>query len=181
MDRQPLVGRVVGGLFLAAFACYGAGSALVSSAPALGALLVLGNSLVVAAIGALMFGVLHRSSPAAAAGYLVARGAEATLLVATATGPDEPAYSAAMLALGIGSIPFCLALRRQRLVPARLALAGVAGYAVLATGAALEIAGLRVGSLLAVPGGLFELALALTLLVRGLPVRTAAAELQDVR
>lgn len=176
-----LTGRIVGGLFLAAFACYGAGSALVGSAPGLGALLVLANSVVVAAIGALMFGVLQRRSPATAAGYLLARAAEATLLVGTATGPNELAYSAAMLALGIGGIPFCLALRRQRLVPVALALAGVFGYAVLATGAAVDITGVGGGLLWSVPGGLFELALAATLLVRGLPAPVADHELQVVR
>lgn len=181
MMDLPLSGRVVGGLFLAAFACYGAGSALVGSAPALGALLVLANSVVVAAIGALMFGVLQRRSPATAAGYLLARAAEATLLVSTATGPDELAYSAAMVALGIGGIPFCLALRRQRLIPAGLALAGVIGYAALAAGAVLTIAGVGVGWVLSVPGGLFEVALALTLLVRGLPAPVADPELEAVR
>lgn len=176
-----MTGRIVGALLLAAFACYGVGSALIGSAPALGALLVLLNSVVVAAIGALVFAVLLRDSPATAATYLVARTAEATLLSGTATGPDEPAYQAAMLGLGIGSIPFCLALRRQRLVPPGLALAGVVGYAALAAGAALEIAGIGVGVLLSVPGGLFELALGLTLLVRDLPPPLAVPEVEAVR
>ena len=50
------------------------------------------------------------------------------------------------------------------------------GYAVLAAGALLELAGLAVGLVLATPGGLFEVALGLILLARGFlePVATPA-------
>lgn len=109
MELESVTGRVAGGLLLAAFACYGAGSALIGSAPGLGALLVLLNSAVV------------------------------------------------------------------------VALAGVVGYAALAAGVALEIAGFGVGLWLSVPGGLFELALGTVLLVRGLPAPAVTPELAAVR
>jgi hypothetical protein len=77
------------------------------------------------------------------------------------------AYQTAMIALGLGSIPFWYLAYRVRLLPAWLALAGVVGYAIFATGALLELFGLEVGLYLAIPGGLFEIALAIWLIVRG--------------
>ena len=50
-------GRFVGALFLAAFVCYGVGSALVDRP--VGAALMLLNSVVVATIGALVFGIFR--------------------------------------------------------------------------------------------------------------------------
>ena len=50
-------GRIVGALFLAAFVCYGVGSALVDRP--VGAALMLLNSVVVATIGALVFGIFR--------------------------------------------------------------------------------------------------------------------------
>jgi hypothetical protein len=85
------------------------------------------------------------------------------------------AYQVAMLILGVGSVPFCLALLRDQFVPRWLAIWGMVGYAVLAAGALLELVGLAVGLVLAIPGGLFEVALGVILMVRGFPepIRTA--------
>jgi hypothetical protein len=64
-------GRLVGVLFLAAFLCYGVGSALADSP--VGPALMLLNSVVVATIGVLVFGVFRRPHPRTSATYLITR------------------------------------------------------------------------------------------------------------
>ncbi|MFI0793868.1 DUF4386 domain-containing protein [Micromonospora rubida] len=167
-----MTGRCVGAFFLLAFVSYGIGSALAGQFA--GAALVVLNSAMVAAIGVLAFRVLRRPRPGAAWAYLVARGAEAFLLTAgivlldsVGAGAADFAYQAAMLSLGLGSLPFCLALNRQRWLPRWLAIWGFTGYALLATGAAAELMGAGIGLVLAVPGGLFEIVFGLLLLARG--------------
>ncbi|GAA3388685.1 DUF4386 domain-containing protein [Cryptosporangium minutisporangium] len=165
-------GRFAGALFLSAFVAYGLGSALAGQL--VGSALVVLNSAMVTAIGVLAFGALSRAHPAIAWTYLVARGAEAFLLTAgmvlldsVGDGAADIAYQAAMLSLSLGSLPFCLALKRQRWVPNWLAIWGFAGYALFATGAVAELMGVSVGLVLAIPGGLFEFAFGLLLLARG--------------
>ncbi|WP_109509275.1 DUF4386 domain-containing protein [Nocardioides speluncae] len=181
-------GRIIGGLVLAAFVLYGGGSALVDAAgdrQAAGAVLMLLNSLGVAAIGVLAWPVLRRTDPLAATGYLATRIVEATLLavgtvlaLAHAPAAAEHLYWIAMVALGLGSLPFCQALRRARLVPAPLAVWGMAGYACLAAGGLLELLAIDVlgggGLLFSAPGGLFEVVFGILLLVRGFPEPAAA-------
>jgi hypothetical protein len=153
----------------------------------IGAALMLANSAFVAAIGVLLFPVVLPFDSRAAYGYLAARVIESVLLAAgvlflllptfVETGVadlstlslagNSVAYQAAMIALGLGSIPFWYVVHRVHLLPAWLALAGVFGYAIFASGALLEIFGLRIGLYLAVPGGLFEIALAIWLIARG--------------
>ena len=168
-------GRIVGALFLAAFVCYGVGSALVDRP--VGAALMLLNSVVVATIGALVFGIFRRRHLRTATTYLVARAVEAALLAVgvlsliSMRSPEgnDLAYQFAMLTLGVGSVPFCWALQRDRFGPGWLAVWGIVGYVVLAVGALLELIGLSAGLALAIPGGLFEVALGLTLIARGFP------------
>jgi hypothetical protein len=90
------IARVVGVLFLSAFFAYGGGSALIAAIPEgadhlssiaanstplqVGALLMLVNSLVVAAIGVLMLRVARPHSETIAYGYLGARLVESVLL-----------------------------------------------------------------------------------------------------
>jgi hypothetical protein len=83
------------------------------------------------------------------------------------------AYRVAMIALGVGSVPFWYLAYRVRLVPRILAALGVAGYAVFATGYVLDLLGLDVGLITAIPGGIFEVAVALWLILKGFsaPVR----------
>ncbi|MEU1603849.1 DUF4386 domain-containing protein [Micromonospora matsumotoense] len=174
-----VAGRWAGAFFLSAFVAYGLGSAL-SGQPAGVALVVL-NSVLVAAIGGLAFRALRRAHPGAAWTYLVARGAEAFLLTAgivlrdrVGAGAGDLAYQVAMLALGLGSLPFCLALARRHWLPRWLALWGAVGYALLAVGTAAELAGVAVGVVLAAPGGLFEIVFGLLLLTRGFTPAGAA-------
>lgn len=165
-------GRVIGALFLAAFILYGLGSTLSGSdtttLAALGAALVVANSLAVATIGLLALGVFSGERVGARA-YLSARLFEAVVLAAAllpAIDTDR-AFWVAMLVLGAGSVPFCLALARQRLVPRPFAVLGILGYPVLALGAVLELGGLAVGYWFFIPGGLFEVALGVLLTLRG--------------
>lgn len=173
-----VTGRCAGAFFLLAFVAYGIGTAL--SGQSAGTALVVLNSVLVAAIGVLAFRALRRPHPKAAWTYLVARGAEAFLLTAgivlldaVGAGAADFAYQLAMLSLGLGSLPFCLALNRQRWLPSWLAIWGFTGYALLATGAAAELIGARVGLVLAIPGGLFEIVFGLLLLARGFAPSTA--------
>lgn len=169
------IGRIVGVLFLAAFFCYGVGSALAHRA--LGPALMLLNSVVVTAIGVLVFRLLRRPHLRTAAIYLSARLLEAGLLavgvvllvwMGSVEGNDVT-YQIAMFGLGVGSLPFCRALLRDQLVPGWLAVWGILGYVALAAGALLELVGLHVGLGLSIPGGLFEVALGLILIARGFP------------
>jgi hypothetical protein len=77
------------------------------------------------------------------------------------------AYQISQMSLGIGATFLCLLLFRTRLIPRFLAAWGVVGYVVHAAGAIAEIFGFHISLVLLIPGGLFELALALWLIVRG--------------
>ena len=167
-------GRVFGALVLAAFILYGVGSSLADQP--IGLVLVGINSVAVALIGGIGFRLLRSSQRSVGGIYLVSRLAEAILLfvgvafAASVASPefDQTAYQLGMIALGVGSVPFVLALRRGRWLPGWFAVWGVVGYATLAAGALLELAsGRSVALAFAVPGGLFELALGMFLLWRG--------------
>ncbi|MEA2010496.1 MAG: DUF4386 family protein [Actinomycetota bacterium] len=167
-------GRVFGAAVLAAFVLYGVGSSL-GDQP-IGLVLVGINSVAVALIGGIGFLLLRSSQRSVGGIYLVARLAEAILLfvgvafAGAAASPDfdQAAYLLAMIALGVGSLPFFVALRRGRWLPGWFAVWGVIGYAMLAAGALLELAsGRSVALAFAVPGGLFEIILGVFLLWRG--------------
>ena len=167
-------GRVFGALVLAAFVLYGVGSSL-ADLP-IGLVLVGMNSVAVALIGGIGFRLLRSSRRKVGGIYLISRLVEAVLLfvgvavaaVVASSEFDQIAYQLGMIALGVGSVPFVLALRRGRWLPAWLAVWGAVGYASLAAGALLELAsGRSVAMAFAVPGGLFELALGMFLLWRG--------------
>jgi hypothetical protein len=137
--------RLVGTLFLAAILAYGIGTSLITSISAtsvlsapdtlsevaantaqftLGVALMLANSVIVAAIGVLLFPILKRHSTPVARVYLAGRLVEAVVLI-----------------VGIGFLFFCTLLFRTRLVPRFLAVWGVVGYAVFFAGAVLELVG----------------------------------------
>jgi hypothetical protein len=154
-----------------------------------GVLLQLVNSAAVVAIGVLFYPLLRKWSEPVALGYLSARVIESVLLalggLATLTvlgtgqgsaagsapllvGVSKLTYQMAMIALGLGSLPFCALLYRTRLIPRWLSALGLVGYASLLVGSVLELYGLDLRLLHNLPGGLFELILPLWLLVRGL-------------
>ncbi len=180
-----VAGRLTGILFLSAFVLYGAGSALAPGA--LGSALVLANSAAVVTIGVLCARALRPDAPAAARTYVVARGVEALLLVVglwlvvTGRAGDDIAYAGAMVALALGSLPFCRAVA-NRWVPRWFAVWGAVGYVLMAAGAVADLLATGPGIYLAVPGGLFEIAFGVLLVVRGFPrVRTAPSRPERVR
>ena len=212
MSTRTVAGAV-GAWFLLAFVLYIVGGVMVGSGAgnpadlsrvaahptliASCALLMMVNSLAIAAIGVLMFPVLRRGHEVAAYGSLVCRSFEAMLLVvgtvflllliplgeeygaAEGQPSDLPAlarvaqeaqhysYQVGMLAVGISGLLLRRVLLRTGLVPGPLALVGLFGCAALFAGSVLEVLGYAVGTALSVPGGLFEVALGVLLLVKG--------------
>jgi hypothetical protein len=153
-----------------------------------GVVLQLVNSAAVVVIGALFYPLLRRWSEPVAIGYVCARVIESVLLalgglaslaaLAAAQGAvagadlglatvSNLAYQLAMIALGLGSLPFCALLYRARLIPRWLSALGLVGYATLLVGSVLELYGFDLRLLHNLPGGLFELILPLWLLGRG--------------
>jgi hypothetical protein len=86
------------------------------------------------------------------------------------------AYQIAMIALGLGSLPFCYLLYQSKLLPKIAAIWGIIGYAIFLTGAVLEIFGFSVGTMLSIPGGLFEIFLGIWLIVKGFNSPTVVSE-----
>lgn len=80
---------------------------------------------------------------------------------------NETAYQIGQLSLGFGCIFLCALLFRTGLIPRFLARLGLIGYALHMTGAAAELFGGNISLVLLIPGGIFELALAMWLLVKG--------------
>lgn len=153
-----------------------------------GCALMLSNSVVVIAIGLLLRPALAGASAKTASTYVMARVIEGLALTVGAFAlmslafPGDTlslshltsakrvnfiGYQAGMLTLGLGSLPFCLLLFRQRFIPGWLALWGLAGYSIFAAGALLELFGLPYGIALSVPGGLFELVFGVWLIIKG--------------
>jgi Domain of unknown function (DUF4386) len=206
--------RLIGSLFLAGFLSYGLGSGLISSvvgAPidlsgvlahrttlALGAFLMLVNTVVDVAKGVVFFPILERYGRPTALAYLATMIVEVVLLTvgvlallmigpvarqavdagqlgtswAGTLGPlavqsNALAYQVAEMMLGIGCVLLCALLFRSRLIPRPLALMGLIGYPILVAGSTAELFEIRIGLVLTIPGGLFELALAVWLLIRG--------------
>lgn len=119
--------------------------------------------LLIAGIGTLAMLTLSREYVAAGASDASAYDLAGTLLISQ----SDLAFQAAMLVLGLGSIPFCYLLYRTELVPRYLALLGLVGYVFLTTSAVLELSGVGTGMVLYLPGALFELIFPIRLIVRG--------------
>ncbi len=212
------IGRIVGALILLAYVVYLTGGALVdfgagipaeleqvagnTTLIALGAVLMLANSAIVACIGVLMLPVLRHRHEITAYAYLATRLFEAVMMAvgvlslllliplaqantATASAPgavlaslaplaqqgNQYALHIGMIGLGLGSRLFCRALLRTGLVPGFMAVWGLIGYAALAMGETLALLGYDVGMLHYAPGGLFEVALGVLLIIKGFPVQ----------
>jgi hypothetical protein len=71
------------------------------------------------------------------------------------------------MSLAVGCVFLCWLLLRTRLIPRPLVILGLIGYPILAAGTIAELFGIHIGLLLTIPGGLFELALAFWLLIKG--------------
>jgi Domain of unknown function (DUF4386) len=96
-------------------------------------------------------------------------GSVLSALARAAQEGNHYSFRVGMLAVGAGGLLLCRVLLQERLVPAFLAVYGLAGYAIFLAGAILEILGHNVGVVLSIPGGLFEIAFGVLLLAKGFP------------
>ncbi|HEY4574486.1 MAG TPA: DUF4386 family protein [Thermoanaerobaculia bacterium] len=71
------------------------------------------------------------------------------------------------MSLAVGGVFLCWLLLRTGLIPRPLAILGLIGYPILAAGTIAELFGIHIDLLLTIPGGLFELAPAFWLLIKG--------------
>jgi hypothetical protein len=91
----------------------------------------------------------------------------AQALGSLAVDANETAYQIGQLSLGFGCLFLLALLYRTGLIPRFLAGWGLVGYALHMSGAAAEIFGAPISLVLLIPGGIFEVTLALWLLVKG--------------
>ena len=170
--------RTIGAFFLLAFLAYGLGRHLFESQSIfeqyIGASLILANSLMVLFIGIFLGKTLQKVDSMVGNIYLFTRIFEALALSSILFNllPNvgislDGGYFLAMLVLGIGSIPMCLTLYKHRICPSWMALWGVVGYAVFAFGFLMELFGQEWSMYLLIPGGLWELAFAIWLILKG--------------
>ena len=89
---------------------------------------------------------------------------------------SELTFQVAMIALGLGSMPFCYLLYRSRLIPRAMSVLGFIGYAALFLGGLLELFGLNLHMLQYLPGGIFELILPIWLIAKGFNASAIVAE-----
>jgi hypothetical protein len=118
--------------------------------------------LVVAGISSLLLitlGQEYARAAAADASYFQVLG---TLLVAQ----SKLAFQFAMIALGLGSLPFCYLLYKSKLIPRWLSGLGFIGYAALLTSGLLEVFGYS-AMILFLPGALFELIFPIWIIAKG--------------
>ena len=71
-----------------------------------------------------------------------------------------------MLSLGIGSIPMCYVLYKNKLVLNWLAIWGIIGYSLLSLGFLMEFFGNQWSNYLLIMGGLWEMTFAVRLIAR---------------
>ncbi len=170
--------KVIGSFFLLAFIAYGFGRHLfeseIVSEKYLGSVLIVTNSFMVLFIGLLFRKTLQQYSVLVGNIYLFTRVFEAIALasivlnlIPSISVSYNYGYSIAMLVLGLGSIPMCLTLFRQKLSPSWLAIWGMVGYAVFAFGFLMEFFGKKWSLYLLGLGGLWEITFALWLIIKG--------------
>lgn len=80
---------------------------------------------------------------------------------------NEMAYQIAQMSLGFGAMFLCAMLLRSGLVSRALAILGLAAYALHMLGAICELSGLHVSLFMLIPGGIFEVVVAIWLLGKG--------------
>lgn len=85
-------------------------------------------------------------------------------------------FQIAMIALGLGSMPFCYLLYQSNLIPRSLSLLGFIGYLALFIGGLLELFNVNLSMIHYLPGGLFELIFPIWLIAKGFNPFPVAAE-----
>lgn len=89
------------------------------------------------------------------------------------------AYHIAMIGLAIGSLPFCYLLYQVKLVPRLIPVLGLIGYPALLILMLVEIYAFSVRPdlyILYLPGGLFEIGLALWFIIKGFDASAVVSE-----
>jgi len=76
-------------------------------------------------------------------------------------------YQTAMAIWGLGGLLFCYLLYISKLVPRFLSVWGFIGYIIFISGAILALFGFSVDLIMDIPGGLFEVTLAIYLIAKG--------------
>lgn len=145
------------------------------------------NTGAVVGLGALFFRRISSVSPWIAVAYSSSRIIEGVLLllssisIALLTRVENPQafstiafafrdlnFQMAMIALGMGSIPLCYVLFREKLIPRILSLVGIIGYIALAFSGFLGLFGIHsISMALFIPGSIFEIGLPIYLLLKG--------------
>ncbi|MFC0211622.1 DUF4386 domain-containing protein [Paenibacillus chartarius] len=77
------------------------------------------------------------------------------------------AFELAMLVLSLGSVLFCSLLYRTKLIPRAMSILGMIGYFALMASSCLTMMGYEPGSVLFIPGGIFELIFPVWLILKG--------------
>jgi hypothetical protein len=189
-------------LFLTSTVTFGIGSFLINSyftahdpsrtLLTTGVLLESYCAVAVAGIGFLMLPILRKFSNRLAFGYAVLRTIEGTVIVASGI------YLLAVLKLvqhydlvtfvftAIGGLTLSYLLYQSRLVPRILSALGIFGYAALLLGVILNAFSVvninsGAGNAFLVPGGLFEVALPIWLLVKGFNASVIASKSTPAR
>lgn len=168
----------IGAFFLLAFLLYGIGQAFFEAEAGLqkylGALFIILNSMIVFLIGLFIRKTLKDKNLFVGNIYFITRLLEALLLasvvlnlIATIDLSKKFTYFLPMLILGLGSIPMCFALYKNKLIPYWLAYWGMLGYAVFAFGFLMEFFGRQWSMYHLVLGGLWEITFAIWLIVKG--------------
>jgi Domain of unknown function (DUF4386) len=80
---------------------------------------------------------------------------------------NETAYQIGQLSLAFGCLFLCALLLRTGLIPRWLAVLGLVDYALHMIGSAAEIFGAPISLVLLIPGAIFEVPIAIWLLVKG--------------
>jgi hypothetical protein len=80
---------------------------------------------------------------------------------------NETAYQLAQFALAFGSLSLWVYGFRVKLIPHAFAAWALVGYVCLLTGVIAELFGVHIGTMLLIPGALFEIALPFWLFFKG--------------
>jgi hypothetical protein len=89
-------------------------------------------------------------------------------------------YQTAMTIWGLGGLMFCYLLYVSKLVPKFLAVWGFIGYIIFISGSIFALFGYSVDVIMDIPGGLFEITLAIWLIAKGFnPPAFAIASAND--
>lgn len=102
--------------------------------------------------------------------YLNAGSSDTSYLQALSTvltAANLYAYEFAMITVGVAGLILSFMFYRTQLVPRFLAIWGLIGYAVLLLGSVLQVLGLNLNSIHAIPGGLWELFIGVWLIAKG--------------